>query len=385
MGEIRTLADACEAIVDCAHKTAPIDPDGEYFAVGTPAMRRNVIDYAEARRINRHTFEDWTQRLTPRHGDLLLAREAPVGPIVQIPREENVAPGQRTVLLRPRPGVAHERFLFYYLASPQCQAALQVKASGSTVPHLNVADVRSLEVPSFPDYSAQQAIAEVLGALDDKIAANDRSIALADDLAARLTTAQCEGSVRLDSIADVVMGSSPPGTSYNETGEGMPFYQGVRDFGTRFPTQRVWTTAPVRTAAKRDTLISVRAPVGRTNLAREDLCLGRGLAGLRSLTSTPMCLFHQVRSARDAWAPYEAEGTVFGAINKDALKGISIPSIPDTKLNQLERQLASLEALIEQSLLENLALAHTRDQLLPLLMSGRVTVKDIEGDIEDIV
>src|SRR4051794_16594609 len=85
MPEIVTLADVCSNIVDCAHKTAPIDPDGKYFAVGTPAMRGNRIDYREARPISEATFDAWTTRLRPQEGDLLLAREAPVGPVVQIP------------------------------------------------------------------------------------------------------------------------------------------------------------------------------------------------------------------------------------------------------------------------------------------------------------
>lgn len=88
-----TLDDACTHIVDCEHKTAPIDDAGSYYAVGTPAMRGNAINYAEARRINQSTFSDWTRRLRPMRGDLLFAREAPVGPLVRIPDSENVAPG----------------------------------------------------------------------------------------------------------------------------------------------------------------------------------------------------------------------------------------------------------------------------------------------------
>jgi type I restriction enzyme S subunit len=145
----------------------------------------------------------------------------------------------------------------------------------------------------------------------------------------------------------------------------------------------VSTTAPVRMAGATDTLLSVRAPVGRTNLAADALCLGRGLAGLRSRTRRAMTLFHQVRAAHAAWAPYEAQGTVFGAINKKQLESIMIPSIKVSEAETLERRLAALEASIGATLAENDRLVATRDELLPLLMSGRVRVKDAEKVVEE--
>lgn len=170
-----TLADACIAIVDCEHKTAPIDTEGQYFAVGTPAMRGNRIDYREARQVSKETFKTWTRRLAPRLGDLLFAREAPVGPVVRIPETLNVAPGQRTVLLRPDPLSVESDYLFYLLTSPEQQIRLLQKAEGSTVPHLNVADVRSFELPTLPPLDTQKEIAEALRALDDKIESNRRA------------------------------------------------------------------------------------------------------------------------------------------------------------------------------------------------------------------
>ncbi|WP_292701459.1 hypothetical protein, partial [Microbacterium sp. 69-10] len=125
------LDEACTHVVDCEHKTAPIDESGEYFAVGTPAMRDHRIDFSEARRISRETFNTWTRRLRPQPGDLLLAREAPVGPVVRLPDSAHVAPGQRTVILRPDLAVTSSRFLYYLLRSPKMQAELLVKAEGS--------------------------------------------------------------------------------------------------------------------------------------------------------------------------------------------------------------------------------------------------------------
>ncbi len=103
MGNELTLAEVCDEIVDCVNRTAPEDLDGEYFAVGTPAMRGNVVNLSEARTITKETFVKWTRRLVPEPGDLLLAREAPVGPVIRIPEGGRYAAGQRTTHLRANP------------------------------------------------------------------------------------------------------------------------------------------------------------------------------------------------------------------------------------------------------------------------------------------
>jgi type I restriction enzyme S subunit len=247
---------------------------------------------------------------------------------------------------------------------------------------ISLQDVYSLTM-GLPSIDEQKAIAEVLGALDGKIAANSRVVATADSLAEALTRRAFSGEfVSLADVASVAMGSSPPGASYNEAGNGVPFFQGVRDFGVRFPSRRVWTDLPVRLASAGDTLLSVRAPVGRTNLADDEVCIGRGLASLRAKDGRAMSLFHQVRAAHAAWAPYEAEGTVFGAINRAQLEGIDLPALVERAAAELETRLAELEGLVATALRETTALSAARDELLPLLMSGKVRVKDAEMIVE---
>jgi type I restriction enzyme S subunit len=381
-----TLEMACSHIVDCAHKTAPIDPSGEFFAVGTPAMRGNVIAYDQARRISRATFEAWTRRLRPERGDLLFAREAPVGPIVRVPASLNVAPGQRTVLLRPDPDVVDPEYLYYLLTSPTLQALIAEKTAGSTVSHLNVADVRALPLPTLPDLPEQRRITELLRALDDKIAANGMLVATADQLAATLTRAAVSTVLMpLGSLSQITMGSSPPGTSFNTAGAGTVFYQGVTDFGVRTPRNRLWTSSPIRIVEVGDILLSVRAPVGRTNLAAEATCVGRGLAGLRAIDGRQFTLFHLLRDIPEAWQPFEAEGTIFGSISKAQLHGIQVPRIRPGLEDELEDQLKALEARIIAATVEDVRLARLRDTLLPELMSGRLRVKDAERAIEEVV
>ena len=213
------LDDLCLNIVDCLHKTAPINELGNYFAVGTPAMRGNSIDYSLARRIDDITFDEWTKRLRPRYGDLLLAREAPVGPVVRIPIEENVAPGQRTVLLRPDTAKVISNYLYYLLIAPEQQERLNQPVGGSTVAHLNVADVRSFRLPDVPSLMEQRRIAGVLGALDDKIESNQAVVTRAEQLIDEIAEQKATDlpTVALSEVCSLSKSTWKPDTSSNQT------------------------------------------------------------------------------------------------------------------------------------------------------------------------
>ncbi len=88
----------------------------------------------------------------------------------------------------------------------------------------------------------------------------------------------------LDEISEIILGQSPPSATYNTDGDGLPFYQGKREFGKLYPTPRKWCTAPKRIAEKGDVFISIRAPVGPTNICTEKSAVGRGLAAIRGLS-----------------------------------------------------------------------------------------------------
>lgn len=378
------LADVA-TIVDCEHKTAPISEHGSYFAVGTPAMRGNVIDFSEARPIDRDTFDAWTRRLRPNAGDVLFAREAPVGPAVRIPQSENVAPGQRTVLIRADPARVDSRYLYYKVVSPQFQAAVEAVSAGSTVPHLNVADVRSMDLGELPMMAEQVAIGEILGALDDKVALNRRIIEASVSLAMQIVGREAVGpSLPLSDIAEIQMGSSPRGADLNEDGEGMEFYQGVRDFGELSPTPRVFAAVTPRRAMASDTLLAVRAPVGEVNWVRNETCIGRGLAAVRS-AGAPTTVHYLLRRFTNRWDEHEGSGTVFSSVTGPQVKEMRFPTIPEASAGEVERRLASVHHRALSAEAESEVFSRTRDELLPLLMNGRITVKDAEQAAEAVL
>lgn len=312
-------------------------------------------------------------------GDVLLTTKGTVGRVAIYPdsAEQVVYSPQLCYFRVNGEGPLDARYLSYWFKSDAFKWQASHRANNTDMAaYLNLRDISTLQV-ELPSLHEQRAIAEVLGALDDKIAANDRCARVADEIAGALTEKAFSGEcVALADIATVTMGSSPPGSSYNEEARGVPFFQGVRDFGFRFPHQRVWTDQPVRLASAKDTLLSVRAPVGRTNMAQDEVCIGRGLAAVQTRDGRSMTLFHQVRAAHAAWAPYEAEGTVFGSISRTQLEHIAIPVVRAEEAAQVESRLSELEDLIASLLREKTALATTRDQLLAMLMSGRVRIED---------
>jgi len=132
-------------------------------------------------------------------------------------------------------------------------------------------------------------------------------------------------SVKLSEVATIIMGQSPPGSTYNEIGIGTPFYQGATDFGSRYPLARVFCSAPTRMALKGDILLSVRAPIGRVNISTELCSVGRGLAIIRGNNSTDTTFLEfYLRSLKDQWDALESQGSVFGNAKKEDLEKLSV-------------------------------------------------------------
>ena len=255
---------------------------------------------------------------------------------------------------------------------------------GTTIPSLRTETLNRIEV-SLPPLATQQKIATILSSLDDKIELNNKINQNLEQQAQAIFKSwfvdfepfggkMPEGWKvgKLSEIADIIMGQSPDGKSYNEDGIGTVFYQGRAEFGIRFPTRRLFTTEPKRIAKKFDTLMSVRAPVGDLNIANEDCCIGRGLAAIHSKDSHQSFIHYTVVFLHSQLDVFNGEGTVFGCINRDALNNMEvlIPSKPD--LDKFEQIVASMDADIFNRSEENDKLKSIRDTLLPKLMNGEI-------------
>jgi type I restriction enzyme S subunit len=178
----------------------------------------------------------------------------------------------------------------------------------------------------------------------------------------------------LKDIANITMGQSPPGESYNEVGQGVVFYQGCTDFGSRFPTVRQYTTEPTRFAKQGDILLSVRAPVGTMNISISDCCIGRGLAALNSKDNCTPFLLEVLRNLKQVFDRRNKDGTTFGAITKDDLFSLKVVKPSKEILTQFSNIMNPVFEKQNTIALENQQLASLRDWLLPMLMNGQVKI-----------
>lgn len=370
-----TLEDVCIAFADCVNRTAPTTANGGYFAVGTPAMKGNVIDLTQAREISAETYATWTRRLTPAEGDLLIAREAPVGPIVRIPAGDRVAAGQRTTHVRANPSVVDPLYLYYLLVSPGVQSQMTRMSMGSTVPHLRVADVRDLPLPALPTLPVQKAIAEVLGALDDKIAANAKLVEAAGKLAASEYRAIVTASSHTEPVGNLM----------------------TLEYGKSLPTSR-----------RNDGDIPVFGSGGVVGTHDAHLVHGPGVVVGRKGTAGsvhwsnrsffPIDTTFYV-TPRHSWVPMTYCYFALKSLRLDGRNSDSaVPGLNRSDAQSATVRVPSRDALLQfdglaQALFdlagaredEMVHLARVRDTLLPGLMSGRITVNDAGRTAEEVL
>ena len=182
-------------------------------------------------------------------------------------------------------------------------------------------------------------------------------------------------------IANITMGQSPDGSSYNEEGNGVIFYQGSTDFGIRFPSVRMYTTAPTRFGKQGDILMSVRAPVGAVNIANTDCCIGRGLSAINAKNGSITYIYFVIQNLKERFDNLNSAGTTFGSITKDELYGLPV-IIPSDDISRLFESLSKPIFDIQMTIgkeIEELTLQ--RNALLPLLMSGQVSVRPLNNDL----
>ena len=182
-------------------------------------------------------------------------------------------------------------------------------------------------------------------------------------------------------VANITMGQSPDGSSYNEDGEGTIFYQGSTDFGMRFPSVRMYTTSPSRFANRGDILMSVRAPVGAVNIANADCCIGRGLSAINAKIGSITYIYYVVHYLRIRFDSLNTTGTTFGSITKDELLNLPVVVPSDDVIERFE---SVCKPIFDKQMEIGLAieqLTTLRDSLLPLLMNGQASVNyDLSHD-----
>lgn len=370
-------------------------------------------------------FVDKMPRCEVRAGDLVFPHRGSIGEVAIIPDDGNRY-CLSTSLMKATldPNKADPLFVCYYLKSPAGRQEIMRFGSQVGTPGIGqpLASLRQFNVPN-PDVATQRAVVSVLSALDDKIELNRRmnetlegvaqaifrdwfidfgptrrkaageadpvaimggltpDPARAAELAALFPAALGEDGLpvgwdeaEFGAEFDLTMGQSPPGETYNDSGDGLPFFQGRTDFGFRYPENRKFCSAPSRIANAGDTLISVRAPVGDLNMAWERCCIGRGVACARHKSGSASYTFYTLRALQPELELYEHTGTVFGAINRKQFEKLPVVKSSAALLAAFEATAGPMDQKLKLSTQESRTLAETRDYLLPRLMSGAVRV-----------
>lgn len=385
------LSDVCEFIVDCPHSTAPDEGEG-YPLIRTPNVGKGRLDLNGVHRVSESVYKQRIQRGAPRANDLIFAREAPAGNVALVQENQTVCLGQRTVLIRPNVQKVNPQYLVYYLLSPKPQYELLGTANGATVAHVNLPAIRNLKI-ELPEKSVQDKIGTILVTYDDLIENNQKQIKLLEEAAQRLykewfvdlrfpgheNTKIVDGvpegwnEKKLSQVANVIMGQSPKSEFYNSEKKGLPFHQGVGSYGVRFVMDDIYSTSYTRIAEPNSILFSVRAPVGRLNITKNKVVIGRGLAAINQTDGCQSYLYYLLKNKffKDNIV---GNGSIFASVSKDELLNQKF-LIPERNLMmQFEKIVSQMDKQIENLDSKNKKLIEARDRLLPKLMSGEVEV-----------
>ena len=329
-----------------------------------------------------------------------------LGTTARIPESGKYIQSQDIALIKCKADRIDSTFCYYLISSRLVRDQLSAAAQQTKIRHTSPDKIKDCIV-WVPKLDEQRAIGRLLASLDDKIQLNKR---INDNLEAMAKQLYDYWFVQFDfpnedgkpykssggamvwneklkrmipqgwnngilsDVANITMGQSPDGSSYNELGEGSIFYQGSTDFGLRFPSIRQYTTSPNRCANKGDILMSVRAPVGALNIANNDCCIGRGLSALSSKIGSITHLYYLMNDFRLKFEGMNSAGTTFGSITKDEL--FNLPVVIPTKsvISEFEKV---CEPIFDKQMIigeEINVLTKQRDELLPLLMNGQASI-----------
>lgn len=284
------------------------------------------------------------------------------------------------------------RFVYYWFLLAGKQGALKQYYTGATIMHMPGQKLKEVLIDK-PPLIIQQRIGAYLETFDNLIENNQKQIKLLEEAAQRLYKEwfvdlrfpgyeNCKivdgvpvewKKKKLDEIADVIMGQSPKSEFYNKEHKGLPFHQGVGSYGARFVQDDTYSTSFTKVAEANSILFSVRAPVGRLNITKNKIVIGRGIAAINSKSGFQSYLFYALKE-RFFKDDILGNGAIFASISKNELLN-QVFVIPDAKImSAYEKIAAALDKKIEVVDMQLQQLVEARDRLLPKLMNGEIEV-----------
>lgn len=397
----KTLNDVCEFIVDCLHATAPIQDDG-YPLIRTPNIGKGRLLLDGVQRVSEDTYETWTRRAIPQADDLILAREAPAGNVAIIKEGEIVALGQRTVHLRPDPAQVDPVFLCYFLLAPKQQAKLLAGETGATAKHVNMKDIRRLELENLPDFDVQKKLGKIISAYDNLIENNRRRIQLLEESArllyrewfvylrfpghehVKIVDGVPEGwkLTTVSELGNVVTGKTPSTKDSTNFGDDIPFIKtpdmhtsSIILFTEEYLSEKGANSQKNKTLPPNSILVA---------------CIGAklGVVSLNGLESQTNQQINAVVPAKENLTYYSyftlkgfrekllaiGGGATMPNVNKSKFEAMPVIIPADNLLDSFHETVKQNFEQMKTLILMNKKLEAARDLLLPRLMNGEISV-----------
>ena len=330
-------------------------------------------------------------------GDLLFARRSLVESgagkaaiVTELPEETTFE--SSVIRVRLDQQKCNPLFYLYWFRSYNGRSAIMPLVTGVNVKGIRGSDLAKIMV-DYPTIEIQNRIASFLSDYDDLIETNQYQIKLLEEAAQRLykewfvdlrypghenvpvVDGVPEGWRKgiLADIADVIMGQSPKSEFYNHNHEGLPFHQGVGSYGYRFVCDETYSTSFTRIAPANSVLFSVRAPVGRLNITKNKVVIGRGLAAMNHKGGFQSYLFYMLKE-RFFKEDMVGNGSIFASISKEELLGQLFVLPPITLVKKFNNIVSSIDEQIQSVDSQIQLLTEARDRLLPKLMFGEIAV-----------
>ena len=392
------LIEVCELIVDCPHTTAKDEGHG-FPLIRTPNIGKGRLQLENVHLVSESVYNARNERAVPQVDDLILAREAPVGNVAIIRANQKVCLGQRTVLIRPNKSLVDPHFLVYYLLSPFIQHILLNSANGATVSHLNMSDIRKLEL-KLPNISVQRKIGAILSLIEEKIIVNE---SINQNLLQQARTLYQSWFVdyepfncdrpsdwidgTIDDLAkEIICGKTPSTKAPEYYGNDIPFITIPDMHGNTYAvtTERYLSSLGAESQRKK-------------TLPHNSICVSCiGTAGLVTLTAQESQTNQQINSIipKEGYSPfyiYLLMETLSVIINNLGQSGSTIVNLNKAQFGKISVIIPTVAAMksfdgivgpMFESILsnqkENIKLAELRDTLLPRLMTGELDVSEID-------
>lgn len=382
-----TISGVCSVVTDGSHYS-PKSVDDGCCMVSVKDFTEYGFDFSGCRKISEQDYADLKKAgCVPEYGDILVGKDGAryFEDIIIYRQPEKPALLSSIAILRCNTNEILPEYLYYLLRTPSFKKDVKENyGSGSAIPRIILKDFKRMLV-QYPALEMQKKVVSILEKIDSKIQTNSKINDNLQQQAQAIYASMFLDDPTLETtagtlkdVADITMGQSPSGSSYNEDGYGEVFYQGRAEFGYRFPTRRLYTTEPKRMAEAGDVLLSVRAPVGDLNVAYERCCIGRGLGAIHSRNGYQSFVLYTMFALRPQLDVYNGEGTVFGSINRNALNDMPIDIPSEDAIAAFEAVVRPMDDMIRSNYEENCRLQELRDSLLPRLMSGEVDVSNID-------